>query len=207
MSDALSPVRLSLFAKYPIAGFAKTRLIPALGPQGAAALHRHLAARTCSLLLESGQPVTVHYTGAEEADFRKWLGDGAALEPQPEGDLTARLLAAQIDGPHIFFGADTPDLSLNIVQQAIAALANHAVTIGPAEDGGYYLIGMQKPLPALFIDMPWSTENVLPTTLARLQDMGIAPHILPALSDCDRPEDLERWPDLKDFAQPQKIQP
>lgn len=207
MSDAFPPVRLSLFAKYPVAGFAKTRLIPALGPEGAAALHRHLAGRTCRILLASGQNVTVHYTGAQESDFRTWLGDGAALEPQPEGDLTARLLAAQKHEPQIFFGADTPDLSLDIVNQAIAALADHAVTIGPAEDGGYYLIGMQKPLPALFTDMPWSTQNVLPNTLARLQDMGIIPHILPTLSDCDRPEDLERWPELKDFAQLRKIQP
>jgi rSAM/selenodomain-associated transferase 1 len=200
MPDAHPPVRLSLFAKYPVPGLAKTRLIPALGPQGAAALHRHLAGRTCRILLESGQNVTVHYTGAQQADMRAWLGDGPDLEPQPEGDLTARLLAAQIDGPQIFFGADTPDLSVDIVRQAITALADHAVTIGPAEDGGYYLIGMQKPLPTLLTDMPWSTEKVLPTTLARLDAMNITPHMLPILSDCDRPEDLERWPELKDFA-------
>lgn len=196
----MAQILLSLFAKYPLPGFAKTRLIPSLGPEGAAAVHRHLAGRTCKLLLETGQPVTVHYTGAEESRFRQWLGDGPDFALQPEGDLTARLLAAQIAGPQIFFGADTPDLSLAILEEAIAALARHSVVIGPAEDGGYYLIGMQTPLAYLFTDMPWSTENVLPTTVKRLEDAGIAPHILPTLSDCDRPEDLERWPELKAFA-------
>ncbi|WP_438726969.1 TIGR04282 family arsenosugar biosynthesis glycosyltransferase [Parasphingorhabdus sp. DH2-15] len=198
----MTAILLSLFAKYPVPGFAKTRLIPALGAKGAANLHRHLAGRTCVLLLESGHNVTVHYTGADIAAFREWLGDKPDLAIQPEGDLTARLLAAQIDGPQIFFGADTPDLSAEILDEAISALAENRVVIGPAEDGGYYLIGMQKPLPSLFTDMAWSTDKVLQTTLDRLKQAGITPYILPTLSDCDRPEDLERWPQLKEFAAP-----
>ncbi|MEO1045646.1 MAG: TIGR04282 family arsenosugar biosynthesis glycosyltransferase [Pseudomonadota bacterium] len=195
MPDSAS-VMLRLFAKYPVPGYAKTRLIPALGEAGAAALHRQLAHRTCATLIGSGQPVTVHYAGNDEAAFRQWLGDAPEHAAQPEGDLTDRLLAALGYGPQIFFGADTPDLTGEIVQQAVAALHSHEVVIGPAEDGGYYLIGMTRPLPELFTNMPWSTDQVLPTTLARLKAMGIEPLLLPMLADCDRPEDLERWPEL-----------
>jgi len=193
--------QLSLFAKFPIAGFAKTRLISALGATGAAALHRHLASRTCALLAEADAQLTVHYTGADKTAFQDWLGEGLHYLPQPEGDLTERLMAAQIDGPQIFFGADTPDLSSAIIDQAINALKVTEVVIGPATDGGYYLIGMRKPLPILFADMEWSTDKVLPTTLQRLDTLGIAPTMLPILSDCDRPEDLDLWPELKKFAQ------
>jgi len=188
--------RLILFAKYPIAGFAKTRLIPALGANGAATLHRVLAERTVRTLLASRARIEVRYTGADAAAFRQWLGDDVELVEQVEGDLTARLMAASTDSPHIFFGADTPDLSLDIVQQAIAALLHNEIVIGPANDGGYYLLGMRRARPELLTDMPWSTDEVLPETLRRLDSLRIAPVMLPMLSDCDRPEDLEQWPDL-----------
>ncbi|MEM1132781.1 MAG: TIGR04282 family arsenosugar biosynthesis glycosyltransferase [Pseudomonadota bacterium] len=193
---------LRLFAKYPVPGYAKTRLIPALGETGAAALHRTLAHRTCATLIASGQPVVAHYAGEEEMAFREWLGDTPDYAEQPEGDLTNRLLAALGTGPQIFFGADTPDLTVEIVQKAVVALETHQVVIGPAEDGGYYLIGMVRPLPDLFRDMPWSTDKVLPTTLARLEAMAIAPVMLETLADCDRPEDLTRWPALVESLPP-----
>ena len=159
MSD--TPV-LVLFAKYPVPGFAKTRLIPALGPEGAARVHRHLTQRTVATLLASGAPVEVRYAGATESAMRDWLGDGVALVEQVEGGLTERLIDASRAAPHIFFGADTPDLGVETVHLAIAALADHDVVIGPAEDGGYYLIGMQVAQPGLLTDMPWSTDRVYP---------------------------------------------
>lgn len=191
---------LILFAKYPVPGFAKTRLIPALGEAGAAALHRRLTERTVATMLAAaamyGARVEVQYTGADEADLRAWLGGEVALVPQPEGDLTDRLIAASRETPHIFFGADTPDLTAEIVGQAIAAMDTHEVVIGPAEDGGYYLIGMRQARPGLLTDMPWSTEQVFPETMGRLGAAGIEPALLPTLADCDRPEDLARWPGL-----------
>ena len=188
--------RLILFAKYPGAGFAKTRLIPALGPEGAARLHKLLAENTVKTLLASGAPVEVRYTGADAAAFRDWLGDNIDLVEQVDGDLTDRLTAACIDTPHIFFGADTPDLSIDILEQAIAALENNDVVIGPAHDGGYYLIGMRTARPELLNDIPWSTDQVLSETLSRLEKLEISPVMLPLLSDCDRPEDLAHWPEL-----------
>lgn len=187
---------LVLFARYPVPGQCKTRLIPALGPQGAAALHRLLAERTVGVLRQAGCPVTIAFTGAEEAAFRDWLGPDLAYEKQAEGDLTARLLPFAARAPVVFFGADTPDLAPAHVAAAVEALASHRVAIGPAEDGGYYLIAMREPLPELLTDMPWSTAEVLPETLRRLERMEIAPAILATLADCDRPEDLARWPEL-----------
>lgn len=187
---------LVLFVRYPVAGQCKTRLIPALGPEGAAALHKRLAERTASVLRAAGAPVVIAYTGAEEAAFREWLGADLEYVQQAEGDLTARLLPFAARAPVIFFGADTPDLTPAHVTAAIDALATHPVAIGPAEDGGYYLIAMREPRPDLLTDMPWSTSAVLPETLRRLAATGTAPAMLETLSDCDRPEDLARWPGL-----------
>lgn len=188
--------RLILFARYPAAGTCKTRLIPALGPVGAAAVHRRLTERTVGLLRASSGLVTVAFTGAGQSAFIDWLGIGIEFSEQVEGDLTDRLLACLGPGPVIFFGADTPDLQAHHVNTALSGLQTHEVVIGPAEDGGYYLIGMREPRPELFVDMPWSTERVFPETLARLDHFGIAPLLLETLADCDRPEDLARWPDL-----------
>jgi uncharacterized protein len=194
MSD--TPV-LVLFAKYPVPGFAKTRLIPALGAEGAARVHRHLTQRTVATLLASGAPVEVRYAGATESAMSDWLGDDVALARQVEGGLTERLIDASRAAPHIFFGADTPDLGVETVHLAIAALADHDVVIGPADDGGYYLIGMQVAQPGLLTDMPWSTDRVYPETVARCATLGLSVATLPMLADCDRPEDLVRWPDLQ----------
>lgn len=186
--------RLVLFARYPEPGSAKTRLIPAIGPAGAAAVHRRLTERTLALLSASAAPVELHYTGATAVRFREWLGTRVMLAPQVAGGLGERLMAAIDPAPVIFFGADTPDLAPEHIAAAIAALEDHEVVIGPADDGGYFLIGMRTPRPALFADMAWSTAAVFPETLARLDAIGIAPVILPGLGDCDRPEDLARWP-------------
>ena len=234
--------RLVLFTRYPEAGRAKTRLIPALGAEGAARVHKVLTERTVALL----PGAEVHFTGANADAFKGWLGDGFTYVEQPAGDLTDRLLAAleisvfasearqsrlcagdtgllgfceaevypeRLQGsrrarndeskrprqtrdfaPVIFFGADTPDLTVAHVTSAIEALKTNEVVIGPAEDGGYYLIGVAGPLTSLFTDMEWSTPRVLPETLARLAAMNIEPVMLETLADCDRPEDVARWP-------------
>lgn len=188
--------RLILFARYPVPGECKTRLIPAVGPAGAAAIHRKLAQHCAQLLCDSGCPVTIAYTGAGEDAFAEWLGERPDFAEQASGDLTARLLPFCDDAPLIFFGSDTPDLGASHIAAAIAGLETHEVVIGPALDGGYYLIGISKPLPQLFTDMPWSSDQVLPETLRRLRAMEIEPLLLEPLSDCDTPADLEQWPEL-----------
>jgi rSAM/selenodomain-associated transferase 1 len=192
---AVTP-QLVLFARYPTPGECKTRLIPAIGAQGAADLHRHLTERTVKQLCASGAPVSVATTGAQLAEFEAWLGPQVHFTEQVEGGLTERLFAFLDRAPVIFFGADTPDLGAGHVRAAIEGLATHEVVIGPATDGGYYLIGMRAPYPELLTDMPWSTDQVLPETVRRLDGLGIEPLLLEPLSDCDRPEDLKLWPNL-----------
>ncbi len=194
------PPTLVLFAKFPVPGYAKTRLIPALGAEGAARVHRHLTERTVATLLAAGAPVEIRFAGAGEGEFRAWLGDGPVLVEQVEGGLTERLCDASRPAPHIFFGADTPDLTVTIVHSAIAALQRHDVVIGPADDGGYFLIGMQRARPELLSDMAWSTDAVFPETMRRCAQLGLSVATLPVLADCDRPSDLARWPDLEALA-------
>jgi len=157
-------------------------------------VHKQLTERTVETLKSTGQTVEIRYTGGEEEAFADWLGDDLSFIPQVEGDLTDRLLAAVDPAPVIFLGSDTPDLSAPHVEAAIAALHKNDVVIGPADDGGYYLIGIAKPYPFLFQDMRWSTEHVMPDTLERLQQREMEYEILEILHDCDRPEDLTRWP-------------
>jgi uncharacterized protein len=189
----MKPPRLVLFTRFPTPGKAKTRLIEAVGAQGAAEVHKTLTERSVKTLC-AASPIEVHVTGADEAAFRGWLGEDVALVPQVEGGLSERLLGALDPAPVIFFGADTPDLTTAHVAAAIEALMAHDVVIGPAEDGGYYLIGVREPYQCLFTDMPWSSAEVLPETLKRADENGLSVTLLEALSDCDTPQDLARWP-------------
>lgn len=185
--------KVALFARYPAPGQAKTRLIPALGPDGAARVHRLLVERTLATIGASGLPFAVHCTGAPLADFAAWLGDVELVE-QGEGDLGARL--TRVAAPAILLGADVPDLTAAHLTTAARALEQNEVVIGPAADGGYYLLGFTQPVPFLFTAMPWGTAQVLDETLARLSQRQIAPQLLDVLADCDRPEDLAHWPEL-----------
>ena len=190
----MNTVRLVLFTRYPVPGSAKTRLIPALGADGAAAVHMQLTERTVEILKQISQPIEIQYSGGDANTIARWLGSDLSYVPQVEGDLTSRLLAAMDPAPVIFLGSDTPDLSAHHVNAAIYALQKSDVVIGPADDGGYYLIGLAKPYPFLFQNMRWSTEHVMPDTLDRLRQHDIGFELLETLHDCDRPEDLERWP-------------
>ncbi len=191
----VSNVRIVLFTRYPEPGRAKTRLIPALGADGAADLHRRLTERTLAQVRATGLAREVRATGGPIEEFVRWLGTSEVVD-QGGGDLGARLERAAAPFPTIFIGADAPDLTARHLCEAAAALADHDAAIGPASDGGYWLLGLARRLDGLFDDMPWGTDQVLPITLARLRAAGVAPFMLPTLSDLDRPEDLGRWPEL-----------
>lgn len=190
------PPRLILFTRYPTPGAAKTRLIPALCADGAARLHRRLTERTLATMRASGLPIELRVTGAAEAEFRAWIGDDVAIVDQGPGDLGDRLARAAADPPVIFLGADAPHLTADHIRQAVAALEWSPVTIGPAEDGGYYLLGLAGAVPDIFGAMPWGSDAVLAETIRRLETAGIEPALLETLADLDRPEDLARWPEL-----------
>ncbi len=185
------PVRL--FARYPASGLAKTRLIPLVGAEGAAEVHRRLVERTVAIVRAAGLALVVHMTGGSPALFKSWLGD-VPLVDQGEGDLGDRL--ARVPAPAILLGADIPGLTPHHLQAAVLALRRQPVAIGPATDGGYYLLGYRSPVPFLFDDMPWGTDAVFIETVRRLDERSVPYQMLDPLDDCDRPEDLARWPEL-----------
>jgi rSAM/selenodomain-associated transferase 1 len=187
--------RVALFTRYPTAGVAKTRLIGALGADGAAALHRRLTEHTLAAVRASGLPFEIRSTGAPPGAFTSWLGDIPVVDQGP-GDLGARLMAAGPPYPTMFIGADAPDLTPAHLLDAAAALTGAQAAIGPAEDGGYWLLGLAHAADTLFEAMPWGTDRVFAETMARMDLLGIAPALLPMLADLDRPEDLARWPGL-----------
>ena len=194
LSPVLPPARLTLFARFPAPGAAKTRLIPAIGAAAAAALHRTLVERTVSQMRASGLPFEVRYTGETAQAFAAWLGSDVPLVDQGAGDLGDRL--ARVDAPALLIGADAPSFDAGRMERAAHALRDAAAVIGPAEDGGYYLLGLTRPMAFLFEAMPWGTDAVFAETMRRLRTRGIDPTVLETLADIDRPEDLARWPDL-----------
>lgn len=192
----MSSPRLVVFTRYPTPGEAKTRLVPALGADGAAALHRRLTERTLAAARLSGLAVEVRITGASELCFADWLGNDLTLVQQGDGDLGDRLKRAAPPFPVLFIGSDLPDLVPGHLIEAARLMLTERAVIGPAEDGGYWALGLREPADYLFGTMPWGTDDVYRQTVERLLERGITPALLPTLADCDRPEDLGRWPEF-----------
>jgi rSAM/selenodomain-associated transferase 1 len=191
------PVALAILAKAPVAGSVKTRLIPALGAEGAAALHGRLIERTvetaCTAVIG---PVTLWVTPAPHPCFAALASRfQIPLAAQPDGDLGARMLAAcqAAAGPTVVIGSDCPALTPSHLREAADMLcAGSDVVVTPAEDGGYVLIGSRQPQPGLFTGMTWSTDQVMAQTRQRLAHHRLTWRELPSLWDVDRPEDLAR---------------
>jgi uncharacterized protein len=191
------PVAVAILAKAPVAGFAKTRLIPVLGADGAAALQARLIARAVATACAAAiGPVTLWATPDEaHPAFVAMRAHGIALARQGEGDLGARMLAAiaAANGPSLVIGTDCPVLTPDHLRTAANILrgGTDAVAI-PAEDGGYALIGMRASEPALFSAMRWSTPEVMEETRHRLRALGLSWEEPVTLWDVDVPADLER---------------
>lgn len=186
-------MHIALFTRWPTPGEAKTRLIPALGPKGAAALHKRLTERTVAAVLASGLPLEIRSTGAPTANFAAWLGPTVTVVDQGTGSLGDRLARAAQNCPVLLLGADIPGLTPAHLTGGAAALAKSPAVIGPAADGGYWLLGLAAPMPPLFENITWGTASVLAETLAKLPPD--TPR-LETLSDLDTPEDLAQWPGL-----------
>ncbi|MXO48707.1 DUF2064 domain-containing protein [Erythrobacter vulgaris] len=187
--------KLSIFARLPVPGKVKTRLIPAVGEEGAARIYARLLAQTVEVAKESGLDFELRVTGGEIMAFHELFGDDTVVVDQGEGNLGEKM--ARVKAPALLIGSDCPGVTAPLLQAAAGALDDRRVVLGPANDGGYYLIGFSEPVPFLFEDMEWSTPRVLPETLARLATHGIGPAILPELADIDTPEDLAEWPEFE----------
>jgi rSAM/selenodomain-associated transferase 1 len=200
MSSPPARVDIAVLAKAPIAGFAKTRLISALGPAGAARLHRRLAARTVVTAVSAalGQ-VTIWAAPDTSHRFFRALSwrYGVKARSQPSGDLGRRMLAAFAHEPEgtllLVIGTDCPPLTASHLHAAADALrAGHDATFLAAEDGGYVLIGLRRAIPELFRDIAWGTDRVMAQTRGRMRELGLKWHEGEVLWDVDRPEDLHR---------------
>jgi len=194
---------LVLFTRYPRPGQTKTRLIPALGPEGAARAHQEMTEHTMNRLrrvvLEQRLKFEVRFTGGSLPEMQQWLGRAAILISQPEGDLGERLARTAAEAfakgatSIILVGSDCPSLDSAHVGIALDQLGRHPLVFGPATDGGYYLVGLSRPLPELFAGIHWGTQHVLAESIANAHRLGIKPFLLPELADVDEPADLANW--------------
>jgi hypothetical protein len=201
----LAPIRtlLIIFAKEPVPRQVKTRLSPPLPPALAAELYH------CFLkdILEEmtgldGVDAAVAYDPPSAGKFFERLApEGVKLVPQAEADLSERLIEAcnwgfaQGYAAVLMRNSDSPDLPGSIVREGMEALLGGRtdVVLGPCPDGGYYLVGLEKPHPEIFHQVSWSTASVLEQTLARAEDAGLRTYLLPPWPDIDA------WDELLNF--------
>ena len=203
---------LIIFAKAPVAGQAKTRLMPALGAEGAARLAQQLlmhavqqAAQVPWAALElCVSPDTSHPAFAQAQNRAHEKAQGTApgrltLSLQGDGDLGQRMHRALLRGLSrhaavLLMGTDAPGLNATVLQEAAQALLTHDAVFVPALDGGYALVGLRRPAPELFEGMVWSTPEVMAHTRQRARQAGLQWAELPALADIDEPADLVHLP-------------
>lgn len=196
--------RLTVFCRVPQPGRSKTRLIPAVGAKRAATLHREMALRTLTTAEAAqcavpGLAVRISVAGPQDAAPAAF-GSALPFEEQPGGDLGERMATTfrvgwDDGGRHqVIIGTDAPGLSPALIEQAFESLRSHDLVLGPARDGGYYLIGLSMPPPpSLFQSIPWGGPEVLGLTLSRASEAGLKLQLLPALDDVDEPSDLRHW--------------
>ena len=199
--------RLIIFTRYPEPGRTKTRLIPALGSYGAALLQRQMTEqvlKTVSRFIEEF-PVTVEicYDGASLSQMIEWLGTDKLYRFQGEGDIGKRMAhalnSAFKDGVNqaVLIGSDCPGIHPTLLKNAFIDLEISEAVIGPARDGGYYLVGLKTIIWELFQGIDWGTDRVLSQTLNTLKGAGIKYSLLETLDDIDLPEDLYVWERLQ----------
>jgi len=204
----ISKERLIIFTRYPKTGSTKTRLIPLLGAEGAANLQRkmteHILLRMKGLTASNGVTIEIRYDGGNEEMMKQWLGSEFEYALQGGGDIGERMQQAFEDAfksgaaTVVIIGTDIPDLTAVDITKAFATLKQKKMVLGPAKDGGYYLIGLQKNAfsPAigdLFAGIKWGEHDVLKKTLNISKQLGLNYSLLKEMDDVDRPEDISIW--------------
>jgi len=194
--------RIIIFAKAPLPGFAKTRLIPVLGPAGAAKLARRMLRRTLASA-EVAAIGQVELCVTPEITAPAWSGvemiRGIEISAQGDGDLGARLARAaqralEHDAAVLLIGTDCVEMSAPLLREAGIALKHKDAVIHPAADGGYALLGLTEFHPSLFDNIAWSTDSVASETIGRIGQLGWSLEVGALLHDVDEPDDLKRVP-------------
>ena len=189
-----------VFVRAPQPGRVKTRLAAAIGDRAALRVYTRLAEHTLAAVRELAAEdvaIRVHYAPADAGDdVRAWLGNGPLYLPQADGDLGVRMkdafARAFADGAErvVIAGSDLPEVSASLLRRAFELLDAHPAVIGPARDGGYYLLGLRGMIEGIFDGMGWSTPHVLRATLERFSAAGVEPAALEELADVDTVDDL-----------------
>lgn len=200
LENPINDVQLALFAKAPVAGSAKTRLIPSLGPEGAAALQTYLFRHTVQTALASPlRPLSLWCApNCEHPIFRMArLEHDLTTHVQVGNDLGERMYGAfeklTLRSPALLIGTDCPILSVEHLTRCAAALADGAdAAFVPAEDGGYTLIGLRKAAWRLFEHIPWGTGDVMRMTRDRSREKNMSIFETEPLWDIDTPADYCR---------------
>lgn len=193
---------LIVFGRYPRVGETKTRLIPALGPAGAAALQKRLTEKTVATARKTARKTGVRlvfcHDGGDAQQLGHWLGKGhMEYVPQASGNLGSRMFLSiqrafdQGARQVVLIGTDIPRLTADILDRAFESLTISDLVLGPSTDGGYWLVGMNR-LVNVFGGITWSNADVLKNTLSLAKKEGLKPFLLDPLSDLDTPGDLER---------------
>ncbi len=189
--------RIVIFAKAPVAGKVKTRLILALGPEGAAELARRMLLDTVREALQV-EGVEVELCVDPEPGDPTWRGllPPTYLSHQGEGDLGERLARSSArvlgDGRRVvLIGTDCPELDARRLAETCAELDRHDAVIHPALDGGYVLLGLRRFHSSVFSGIEWSTPSVARATIGRIKALGWSCHLGATLQDIDEPEDLK----------------
>lgn len=195
--------KLIIYSRYPEPGKTKTRMIPALGAKGAAELQRQMTEHTIAtarqLLFSRQINIEVYFAGGNEQLMSDWLGKDLIYKEQAAGDLGNKMRSSfqqafnDLNQRVVTIGIDCPDINSKILNDAFNSLQKNELVLGVAEDGGYYLIGLNKTIPDLFQNIDWGTEKVLEQTKAIATKLNLNIAYLPTLSDVDRPEDLAIW--------------
>jgi uncharacterized protein len=199
----MNGVRIVLFAKAPLPGLAKTRLIPTLGAQGAADLARRMLVHALGQAVSAGAgPVELCVTPSPDEAIWHTLDVPATVtwSDQGEGDLGTRMARAAQRATHagesvLLIGSDCPALDAGHLRRCAAALQRFDSTLVPTADGGYVLLGLNRFHAFVFEDIEWSMPTVARETLLRLTKLGWKVHNNPMLHDIDEPADLRHLPD------------
>lgn len=195
--------RLTIFTRYPEPGETKTRLIAALGSEGAAEIQRNMTGHTLDsvrgLVAGFAVSVEVRFEGGDAEKMAACFGGHMSYRRQGPGDLGSRMAAAFAEAFRegaeqiVIIGTDCPEITPELIRESFQRLSTCDLVLGPATDGGYYLIGLRRPAPGLFNGIPWGGQRVLEDTLRVASELSLSVSLLKALSDVDRPEDLDVW--------------
>lgn len=192
--------RLLIFVKEPVPGQVKTRLAAEIGVDAACHVYRRCVERTLERLVALRDEITlcVEPAGAT-GRIQTWLGSAWPIQPQRGATLGERLANATnrtlTEGVQrvVVIGTDSPWIDHLRIEGAFLSLERADLVLGPAADGGYYLVGLAKPAPGLFRGIPWSTSQVLDQTLGKTRALGMRVSLLPEGYDVDRLTDLQQW--------------